>query len=115
MSHVAEHSTQSSRYAKCVEVSKRIRWDIDRDVIRGRTFDFSKKFLPDGLSKVDHEFFKQLIFGNAPVPTADSHHRLRKASTDLYAGLFSVLLRDRQMDASDKLTELKFFLECIFI
>jgi hypothetical protein len=40
------------RYAKCIEVSKRIRWEIDRDVIRGRTFDFSKKFLPDGLTKV---------------------------------------------------------------
>jgi hypothetical protein len=40
------------RYAKCIEVSKRIRWDIDRDVIRDRQFDFSKKFLPDGLSKV---------------------------------------------------------------
>jgi len=42
----------SARYAKCVEVSKRIRWDIDRDVLRGRSFDFTKKFLPDGLSKV---------------------------------------------------------------
>ena len=40
------------RYAKCIEVSKRIRWDIDRDVIRGREFDFSKKFMPDGLSRV---------------------------------------------------------------
>jgi len=40
-------------YAKCIEVSKRARWDIDNDVIRGREFDFSKKFLPDGLSKVD--------------------------------------------------------------
>lgn len=43
----------SSRYAKCVEVSKRIRWDIDKDVIRGRSFDPSQKFLPDGISKVD--------------------------------------------------------------
>jgi hypothetical protein len=42
----------SRRYAKCIEVSRRVRWDIDRDVIRGRSFDFSKKFLPDGLSKV---------------------------------------------------------------
>ena len=41
----------SARYAKCIEVSKRIRWDIDRDVIRGREFEFGKKFLPDGLSK----------------------------------------------------------------
>jgi hypothetical protein len=42
-----------SRYAKCIEASKRIRWDIDKDVIRGRRLDHSKKFLPDGLSKVD--------------------------------------------------------------
>jgi len=41
-----------TRYAKCVEASKRIRWEIDRDVFRGRAFDFAKKFLPDGLSKV---------------------------------------------------------------
>jgi hypothetical protein len=38
------------RYAKCIENSKRIRWDIDRDVIRGRSLDFKRKFLPDGLS-----------------------------------------------------------------
>ncbi len=40
------------RYARCVEISKRIRWEIERDVIRGRRFDYSKPFLPDGLSKV---------------------------------------------------------------
>jgi hypothetical protein len=44
--------SETNRYAKCIDVSKRIRWDIDRDVIRGRSFDFTKKFLPDGLSKV---------------------------------------------------------------
>ena len=48
-----QQQPESSRYAKCIEVSKRIRWDIDNDVIRGRQFDFSKKFLPDGLSKID--------------------------------------------------------------
>lgn len=42
----------TQRYAKCVEVSRRVRFDIDRDVIRGRQFDFGKKFLPDGLSRV---------------------------------------------------------------
>jgi hypothetical protein len=26
----------ATRYAKCIEVSKRIRWDIERVVIRGR-------------------------------------------------------------------------------
>ena len=43
---------ESKRYAKAVEVSKRVRWSIDDDVIKGREFDFTKKFLPDGLSKV---------------------------------------------------------------
>ncbi len=44
------YNIDTQRYAKCVEVSKRIRWDIERDLIRGRRFDFTKKFLPDGLS-----------------------------------------------------------------
>ncbi len=44
--------SSTTRYAKCIEASKRIRWDIDRDLIRGRPFDFDKKFLPDGLSKI---------------------------------------------------------------
>ncbi len=49
----AMQQTQAGdRYAKCIEVSKRIRWAIDQDVIRGRTFDVSKKFLPDGLCRM---------------------------------------------------------------
>lgn len=51
--HLRPVALDPKRYARCVEVSKRIRWDIDRDVIRGRRFDLSKKFLPDGLSLVD--------------------------------------------------------------
>lgn len=43
----------NERYAKCIETSKRIRWDIDKDVIRGRQFDYAQKFLPDGLSLID--------------------------------------------------------------
>jgi hypothetical protein len=50
---IMQQTTTSARYAKCVEASKRIRWDIDRDVIRGRRFDVSKKFLPNGLSMVE--------------------------------------------------------------
>jgi len=45
------------RYAKCIEVSKRIRWEIERDVIRGRKLDFSRKFLPDGISRLDRLAF----------------------------------------------------------
>ena len=46
-------SATTSRYAKCIEASRRIRWEIDRDVIRGRQLDLAHKFLPDGLSCVD--------------------------------------------------------------
>ena len=45
--------TDTERYARCVQVSKRVRWDIDRDVIRGREFDFTQKFLPDGLTLIE--------------------------------------------------------------
>jgi len=44
--------SETARYSKCIEVSKRIRWDIDKDVIRGRSFDFNMVFLPDGISKI---------------------------------------------------------------
>ena len=27
------------RYARCIQSSKKVRWDIDTDVIRGRVFD----------------------------------------------------------------------------
>ena len=40
----------SARYARVIALSKRTEWQIDRDLLRGRTFDFSRKFLPDGLT-----------------------------------------------------------------
>ena len=43
----------SERYERCIQTSKRVRWDIDQDVIRGRRFDPAHKFLPDGLSLAD--------------------------------------------------------------
>jgi hypothetical protein len=50
-----------ARYALAIKASKRARWDIEADVIRGREFDYSHKFLPDGLSRVGElEFFSDL-------------------------------------------------------
>jgi hypothetical protein len=40
----------TDKYASCIRASKRVRWELDQDVIRGRTFDTTYKFLPDGLS-----------------------------------------------------------------
>jgi hypothetical protein len=42
----------SETYARVIHASKVVRWDIDKDVIKGRQFDMTKKFLPDGLSLV---------------------------------------------------------------
>jgi hypothetical protein len=47
------YEVKTNEYAKCIQGSKRIRWDIDKNVLRGRNFNFSNKFLPDGLSMVD--------------------------------------------------------------
>jgi hypothetical protein len=83
MSHVSQHSIDSPRYAKCVEVSKRIRWDTDRDVIRGRQFDFSKKFLPEGLSKA-----ARLTFLNA-----DQQRLFSQVQGRTYANMFALVER----------------------
>ncbi|HWP11463.1 MAG TPA: hypothetical protein VNN06_06555 [Ramlibacter sp.] len=45
--------TSTERYARVIETSKRVRWDIERDVIRGRRFDYSRTFMPSGLSLVN--------------------------------------------------------------
>ena len=43
-------TNRAARYARCVKVSRRTDWQIDRDLIRSRSLDFTRKFLPDGLS-----------------------------------------------------------------
>ena len=53
MNVISNISDSSERYARCIHTSKRVRWDIDKDVIRGRSFDTAHKFLPDGLSLAD--------------------------------------------------------------
>jgi hypothetical protein len=73
----------SAGYAKCVEVSKRIRWDIDRDVIRHREFDFTKKFLPDGLSFVDR----------VPFLGAQERRLLSQIQGRTYANIFGLVER----------------------
>jgi hypothetical protein len=48
------YAVDTDRFARCIQASKQVRWDIEADVIRGRQFDTTQKFLPDGLSLV-HE------------------------------------------------------------
>ncbi|HQR20932.1 MAG TPA: hypothetical protein PLE54_12350 [Burkholderiaceae bacterium] len=76
-------ATDQQRYAKTIEVSKRIRWDIDRDVIRGRQFDFGRKFLPDGLSKLDELGFI----------SPEEHRFLSQIQGRTYANIFGLVER----------------------
>ncbi|SAL56744.1 hypothetical protein AWB71_03058 [Caballeronia peredens] len=75
-------STQQ-RYAKCIEVSRRIRWDIDRDVLRGRRFDPAHTFMPDGLSEVNR------------LPFLDARERrlMSQIQGRTYANMFGMIER----------------------
>jgi hypothetical protein len=44
---------RSARYAQVVRLSKKSEWQIDRDLLQDRQFDFTRNFLPAGLSRVD--------------------------------------------------------------
>jgi hypothetical protein len=81
MQPITAHDT--SRYAKCIEVSKRIRWDIDRDVIRDRAFDFDHVFLPEGLSRV----------GTIPFLTPPEQMLLSQVQGRTYANMFGLVER----------------------
>ena len=73
----------TNRYAKVVEASKRVHWEIDRDVIRGREYDISKKFLPDGLSMVNELSFL----------TEHEKRFLRQVQGRTYANVFGLVER----------------------
>jgi hypothetical protein len=81
--HVNQHIVSTERYARCIEVSRRVRWDIDRDVIRGREFDFSRKFLPDGISRLDGLDFLD----------ADDKRLLSQIQGRTYANMFGLVER----------------------
>lgn len=49
---IAATDRTTLRYARCIEVSKRVRWTIE-DVLQGRDFDPAHSFLPDGFTLVD--------------------------------------------------------------
>lgn len=77
------NTSEKSRYAKCVETSKRIRWETERDVIRGRRFDFSRPFLPDGLSLVSRLEFLG----------SDEQRLLSQIQGRTYANIFGLVER----------------------
>ena len=47
----------SDKYRQCMDNAKRINWDIEDDVIRGRTLASSDHFMPVGLTMADKLHF----------------------------------------------------------
>jgi len=72
-----------NRYEVAIEASKRVRWEIDRDVIRGREFDFNRKFLPDSLALIER-------FGHL---NAEGRRLVSQIQGRTYANMFGLVER----------------------
>lgn len=81
--YIERIAVPTERYARCVEVSKRVNWDIDKDVIRGRKFDMNQRLLPDGLSKVQEFTFL----------SEDEQRLLSQVQGRTYANIFGLVER----------------------
>jgi hypothetical protein len=73
----------NEQYARCISASKKVRWDIDIDVIRGRALDTTRDWLPKGLSLVD-----ELPFLSEP-----ERRFMSQVQGRTYANLFGVIER----------------------
>lgn len=76
-------ATEQSRYARCIEASDRVRWHIDRDVIRGRRFDLGRRFLPESLARI----------GGLDFLNADQQRLLNQVQGRTYANMFGCVER----------------------
>ena len=77
------HNMQTAKYAQCIANSRRVRWDIDADVIRGRSFDLTQKYLPDSIS-----FASTMDF-----LTAQEQQFLSQVQGRTYANMFGLVER----------------------
>ena len=82
-----EAGETTRRYARAIAASKRIRWDIDDDVIRGRKLDVAHNYLPDGLSLVD----------DLPFLTPRERKFMSQVQGRTYANVFGLV--ERYIDA----------------
>ena len=79
----ANYQTETNKYARCIEVSKRIRWDIEEDVIRGRKLDTQQHYLPDTISRINELDFL----------SAQSKRFLSQIQGRTYANMFGLVER----------------------
>jgi hypothetical protein len=73
----------AARYHACLATSKRVRWDIDRDLFRGRQLDFTTTFLPEGLTRL----------GALPFLSDPERRLLGQIQGRTYANMFGLVER----------------------
>jgi len=76
-------SAEANPYARCITASKKVRWDIEADVLRGRSLEASRDFLPRSLSLVDELAFL----------TGAQRRFISQVQGRTYANLFGVIER----------------------
>ena len=75
--------SQTDQFARCIGASKKVRWDIDHDVLRGRSFESTEKLLPDAITFID-----RLEFLND-----DERRFLSQIQGRTYANMFGLVER----------------------
>src|SRR5215471_17602699 len=75
--------TSTQRFARCIAASKRVRWDVETDVIRGRRFDLADKYLPDGLT----------LAGALPFLAPEERRYFSQVQGRTYANMFGLVER----------------------
>ncbi len=81
--HAQPATNTTERFARCIVASKRVRWDVDADVLRERKLDLREKFLPDGLSLVEQ----------FPFLSADEKRYMSQVQGRTYANIFGLVER----------------------
>lgn len=70
-------------YARAIAASKKVRWDLEKDVLRGRALDPTRPWLPDGLSLASH----------VPFLDADGRRFFSQVQGRTYANIFGLVER----------------------
>jgi len=73
----------TERFSRCIAASKKVRWDIESDVNRGRGFDRARKFLPDGLT----------LAGRLDFLSSDEKVYFSRVQGRTYANMFGLVER----------------------
>ena len=78
-----DQTSDQDLYARSIRASKRVRWGIDKDVIQGRRFDKTQKYLPDRLTLLEN--FTSL--------NADEKRFVSQIQGRTYANMFGLVER----------------------